>query len=329
MKDPHILIARKISGNLSPEEETELESWRTESPDHEDIYKEMLESWQLIDASSNWVIPDKDDVWKKINSHLINAKKSYTRSFLLKVASIAAIFAFAIGLTIPFFYTPWENRHDAKPITVKSPRGQKSEILLPDGTAVWLNSGSTLTYYTNFGEVNRDVELEGEAFFEVAKNDAHEFNVFADGIKVKVLGTAFDVNAYSDNENIEVSLVRGLISLSSDPSRRISDLTVSPDQKVIINKKTLDYNLITCNAEVESIWRLGRMRIENATMKEVVKKMERWYGVNIELKGKEINDNYWFTIKTESLTEMLELINKITPIKYTINGEEVTIQSRK
>ena len=90
----------------------------------------------------------------------------------------------------------------------------------------------------------------------------------------------------------------------------------------------MQFSVVSCDAETEGIWRYGRMKIESASMEEVIHKMERWYGVNIHLAENKDTRKYWLTIKTESLTEMLELINKITPINYSINGEEVHVRYR-
>lgn len=323
-QDILIAITKKLSGEISSEENEALSKWRKDDPQNENVFRDMEESWLLVRKSSSWVIPDTETIWEKIRVKIEKpVLKTYSRSILIRVASIAAVVTFVLGLSIPFIFSQKNSEDlDAMPISIKLPKGQKSELILPDGTSVWLNSGSTLTYYTNYNKDNRNIKLEGEAFFDVAKNKDLKFNVFAGDIKVKVLGTAFNVNAYSDNENINVSLLRGEVSLYSNTKETL----IRPNQKVIFDKKTLHCTLVNCDAENESIWRLGRLKIEGATIDEIIKKMERWYGVDIQLQGKKINELYWFTIKTESLTEMLELINKITPIQYSIKGEEVIIR---
>lgn len=105
---------------------------------------------------------------------------------------------------------------------------------------------------------------------------------------------------------------------------------MKPNQKAIIPLREMEKcKLAACDAEVESVWRLGKLKIENENLQEIVQKMERWYGIKIQLHDVPENKRYWMTIKTESLREMPEIINRVTPITYTINGEEVSITGRK
>ena len=143
-------------------------------------------------------------------------------------------------------------------------------------------------------------------------------------IQINVHGTAFDVNGYKEDASIEVSLLRGHVSIANDQGNLLADM--KPDQKAIIRKDDFSQNrLIACNADTESVWRYNKLKIENEPLETVLHKMERWYGVHIQLSGSPKHKHYWLTIKTESLTEMLEVINKITPIDYKIDGEEVNI----
>jgi ferric-dicitrate binding protein FerR (iron transport regulator) len=148
-------------------------------------------------------------------------------------------------------------------------------------------------------------------------------------VKVLVHGTAFDVNGYGDHSELEVVLLRGHVTVvSALTDKLLADM--KPNQKVIIPLREMEKcKLAACDAEVESVWRLGKLKIENENLKEIVQKMERWYGIKIQLHDVPENKRYWMTIKTESLREMLEIINRVTPITYTINGEEVSITGRK
>lgn len=128
---------------------------------------------------------------------------------------------------------------------------------------------------------------------------------------------------------MEVVLLRGHVTVVSTlTDKLLADM--KPNQKVIIPLHEMEKcKLEACDAEVESVWRLGKLKIENENLQEIVQKMERWYGIKIQLHDVPENKRYWMTIKTESLREMLEIINRVTPITYTINGEEVSITGRK
>lgn len=163
----------------------------------------------------------------------------------------------------------------------------------------------------------------------MVRDSKRQFDVSVGDVKVLVHGTAFDVNGYGDHSELEVVLLRGHVTVvSALTDKLLADM--KPNQKAIIPLREMEKcKLTACDAEVESVWRLGKLKIENENLKEIVQKMERWYGIKIQLHDVPENKRYWMTIKTESLREMLEIVNRVTPITYTINGEEVSITGRK
>lgn len=207
---------------------------------------------------------------------------------------------------------------------VRSAKGQKTQIFLPDGTKVWLNSATQISYNSNYNRKNRYIYLKGEAFFDVEKNENTMFIVDVDGVSVNVHGTAFNVTAYEDDSIVSVSLNRGRVGVEST-NNRYTITRLLPNQQVTVNRKDLSSTLTECDAELNSLWTQDRLKLEDATTGELFKKMEHWYGVNIKVSNIDPGNSYSLTIKTESLREMLELINKLTPITYQINGEEVRV----
>ena len=261
------------------------------------------------------------------NLHLVKPVKMYTRRLLYRAVGVAAILALILGFSFSTLFPKEEE--DARLVSFTAPVGQKAEVSLPDGTKVWLNSGSTLTYSTDYAKDRRSVKLNGQAFFDVVRDSKRQFDVSVGDVKVLVHGTAFDVNGYGDHSELEVVLLRGHVTVvSALTDKLLADM--KPNQKVIIPLHEMEKcKLEACDAEVESVWRLGKLKIENENLQEIVQKMERWYGIKIQLHDVPENKRYWMTIKTESLREMLEIINRVTPITYTINGEEVSITGRK
>lgn len=328
MENIYIIISKYLSGTASPQEKEELMNWRNADAGHEQEFQELCESWQITHAGMHPVIPDKEQVWGKImsNLNLVKPVKMYTRRLLYRAVGIAAMLALALGFSLSLMVSEEE---EAKLVSFTAPVGQKAEVCLPDGTKVWLNSGSTLTYSTDYAKDRRSVKLDGQAFFDVVRDSKKQFDVSVGDVKVLVHGTAFDVNGYGDNSELEVVLLRGHVTVvSASTDKLLADM--KPNQKAIIPLRETDKcKLAACDAEIESVWRLGKLKIENENLQEVVQKMERWYGVKIQLNHMPENKRYWMTIKTESLREMLEIVNRVTPIAYTINGEEVSITGRK
>lgn len=326
-KIPYGLIVKYLSGEANLDEIAMLTSWREESDKNESTFQEYREVWTISSGTST-AIPDKEVVWQKIMANIRKVNpRLYSRTFILRITSIAATIALLIGFSLSYFIPFNDKEIQLNDMVVRTPGGQKSEVILPDGTFVWLNSGSTLTYNSGYGTMNRKVSLEGEAFFDVAYNKEKTFEVLIEDVSVQVHGTAFGVKAYKEEKSVDVSLLRGHVTVHSNSSNQLlADL--HPGKKAVVDKNSLMCNIETCNAEIENIWRYGKLRIENESISGIAAKMSRWYGVNMSVQGNLKNEKYWFTIKTESLTEMLNLIDKISPINYSINGEEVTIRYR-
>lgn len=251
----------------------------------------------------------------------------YSRSLLIRVSTVAAVIALVLGFSLSFLFNNQDESWQAAQFenVIMAPPGQKTQLVLPDGTLVWLNSGSRLSYNYQYSTRDRVVNLEGEAFFDVKKDTQYPFIVKAGEVDVKVHGTAFNVSAYADEENIMVALLRGKVSLLSAADQNVLTY-LSPDQIATVSKMNLSCRVESCDAEIESSWHHNLLKFDGIPAGEVWKKLERWYGVDITLSNIDPSRVYWFTVKTESLTDLLEMINKITPIEYKLNGKEVTIR---
>lgn len=322
----HTLISRYLSGEATIQEKVELDAWRNADVNNEKEFQELSESWNLVHTDFSFIAPDKEQVWNKIMTNLnrLQPVKMYSRTIFYRTVSVAAMVALIVGISLPLLFS---EKEESKFVSFKAPIGQKAEVNLPDGTSVFLNSGSVLTYSTGYSRVNRSVKLEGQAFFDVARDEEHPFNVSVGNVNVLVHGTSFDVNGYEDNAEIAVTLLTGRVDILSSLSDKVL-ANMRPNQKAVIPYGKDQCILTACDAEEEAIWRLGKLKVNGEGLAEVVRKMERWYGVKIALNNINTSKHYWMTIKTESLKETLEIINRITPIDYSINGEEVTITCR-
>lgn len=301
--------------------------WRKESIVNEVLFLEYEESWIISGASQEWVKSSKKVVWDNLETAIHRSytepkkEKKARRKYIMLLSAVASI-AFLFGIFLPQF----RSTNEGHITTIKTPKGQKAEVSLPDGSIAILNSQSSISYNLYYGEKHREIKMEGEVFFDVAQKEEHAFNLYANDMKVEVLGTAFLVNAYQNADMLSVALLRGKVKVNSQIAN--CDLTLQPNQRIIIDKNLKSYSIVDCNAETEVLWTQGQLKVIDLSMKELIGRMEHWYGVNISFEGDYGESRYWMTIKTESLTEMLELINKITPIRYSIQGEEVRIKYR-
>ncbi len=206
-------------------------------------------------------------------------------------------------------------------VEVVSPLGARTNFELPDGSKVCMNSGTHLKYAANFAG-KRSVEVEGEAFFEVVHNRLSPFTVHTSELDVKVLGTKFSVSAQPDEDNVEVILAEGKVQL--DGTRSPFSGTLVPDQMFVFNKTTLAGEIKKVNAGQLTAWKDGLLIFRNEPLKEVVKRLGRWYNVRFEISDPEVeNFRYRATFKDEPLEEVIRLIALTAPIEYKIEDRKM------
>lgn len=328
---PYKLLAKYLSGQCTLAEREEVDAWLQADTEHIRLLDNLQKQWENIQVDkSTYVIPDKAVVWSKIQNrirHQVRQVPMYSRLLLIRISSVAAVAALVLGFVLSsLFHDSGETWQAARfENVIMAPPGQKTQLVLPDGTLVWLNSGSRLSYSYQYSTCARVVNLEGEAFFDVKKDTQYPFIVKTGTVDVRVHGTAFNVSAYTEEADVVVALLRGKVSLLSAVGQKVLTY-LSPDQIATVSKKDLSCQVAPCDAEVEASWHHELLKFDGVPAKEVWKKLERWYGVDITLSNVDPAKTYWFTIKTESLTELLEMINKISPIEYKLNGKEVTIR---
>lgn len=210
---------------------------------------------------------------------------------------------------------------------ISAPHGSRVQFTLPDGSVGHLNGGSRLKYPIDFLK-KRDVSLSGEAYFEVAKDEKHPFTVSTKYADVQVFGTRFDVCAYEGDVEVYTTLEEGSVKVINKMGKTYAML--NPGEQNVISKTDGKMENITVNTHLYTSWKDEMLRCNNSPFDEVVKKMERWYGVKINLdKSLKYSENYTFTVKTESLRELLELLSVTTPMSYKIDNDSVLIYPLK
>ncbi|MDU1892904.1 MAG: FecR family protein [Dysgonomonas sp.] len=317
--DLKALLNKYIAGNIKTDDFRSLRDLASNTSDKE--LDTTLQSLWMESESKPMNLGTKEEVRENLQRQLhITEKKRFLNWKNIAVSILLP--ALILSTTYLFITSRLESEQK---FVVESAKGQKTQIYLPDGTKVWLNSGSYITYNSKYNRGNRSVSLKGEAFFEVEKNENSKFIVDVDGVAITVHGTAFNITAYENDSLISVSLNRGKVSVENTNSLHLI-ANLLPNQEIVVNRNDLSSELTHCDAELNSLWTQNRLKLEEATPSELFKKMEHWYGVNITIENENHKNKYSLTIKTESLREMLDLINKLTPITYSINGEEVTIR---
>ncbi|MCD6354786.1 MAG: FecR family protein [Prolixibacteraceae bacterium] len=309
-----------LKGKLSKEHEQELLFWLKKSVANKKLF---LEEQELLSRSFD-IRNDKmvNSQWRILKQRLrAGNKQNKTKILFLKAASIAAAFIVGVLFTtavITKYFLPGEQLAQIQNIT--TPYGAKTKIELPDGSSVWLNSGSTLSYPSKFNKT-RPVTLTGEAFFEVEKN-GKPFIVSTNYGEVEVKGTSFDVKAF-ERENFQTTLVTGSVLIREKDSK--NEVTLRPGQQVnLLNKQLKIKNVET---DLFTSWKDGKLIFRKEYLPTVIKRLARWYNVKIILANDKRLSNIWYsgTLEMESFSEVLELLKITAPIDYTYNEKTRTI----
>lgn len=206
--------------------------------------------------------------------------------------------------------------------TVSTPRGGQYQIVLSDGSKVWLNAASSIRFPTAFSASLREVELTGEAYFEVAKNKEKPFQVKVRDLKIAVLGTHFNVKAYEDESEIKTSLLEGSVKIIQGKEAGL----LKPGQQAVINFK--DDKVKIANADMVEViaWKNGLFRFEGANIETIMREIGRWYDVEIVYAGKVPRRRFEGKInRNAGLSEVLRIL-ELSNVKFSIAGKKIIVQ---
>ena len=210
-----------------------------------------------------------------------------------------------------------------KAVTLK---GEKTQLQLPDGTKVWLNSCTTIEYAENYGHDNRDIHLTGEAYFEVAKNENTPFTVRVCGVEVKALGTAFNISAYPEDEQLVTTLFCGAVVIQ--PALTRQQITLAPDQVAVYHKNDNKIEVMPYDRNLFAQWRGGYLTFDMMYLQDITKLLERNYNVVFRYENQKIK-NFKFSgsfRNSEDLTEILDVIRTNTGIRYQKRRDTIVIR---
>ncbi len=328
---------------INPDKESEI-FWNNWLASHPDQKPTILEAREIvISLDFQMLEPTEEDhdqvlfnILKGSNAkHVSASKRLYSLKYKTTLLRMAGIFLVLL-VTGAIYYNYRINSQQAssleKIITKANPRGQKSQITLPDGTVLWLNSESKIKYSSSFGEKDRQLELQGEAFFEVAENKEKPFTVHVNEIQVVALGTSFNINAFPENRSVTVALVTGKVlvketlSLKNKKKPHFQDVVLIPGER--LSYDLINFSIEKSYYELKSAfpWKDGTIIFNNASFEEVKTTLERWFNVNISVTENIKRDwNFSGEFQRESLERILEHIGFIEDFKFSKEGNDITI----
>jgi ferric-dicitrate binding protein FerR (iron transport regulator) len=320
------LLPGYLSGELSDNDLEMIDEWRKESPENEALYRKSLKAWESIPLLKEMEQFNSFQALKKVNSRLSQAEPV---KWWLNIQRAAAILLLPLMVYTSYLINQNQSKKNVLETvmtqTITSRQGMVSQFTLADGTQVWLNSDSELQFPIRFSGDKREVKLKGEAYFEVTKNEKQPFRVNANELKVDVLGTSFNVVNYEDEQQSEVILVTGKVKLSSENGGAIKQFgTISPGIRSVFEKTTGKIYAEEVDVDKFIAWREGNLIFREDQMDEVVKRLSRWFNVEIFINDPEIrNYTYKATFRDENLVQVLNLLRLSAPIDYRITEREV------
>ncbi len=361
-KNINSLIIRYLSGNAGSEESEFLIKWLEESHDHRLEYFRTKRLW-LEMREKEKLIYRTDKSWRRLENRIVNndtIQKNKVMKFRYnwKTISVAASIAILIGISLYQGITLDNLRRiDDNINEISAPPGSRTKVSLPDGSSVWLNSGSSLRYTNDFGLKNRKVNLSGEAYFNVRHLGNIPFVVNTSALDIKVLGTEFNVKAYPDENSIETTLIKGEVEVNTSKKGSIySPIVLKSRQKIIYEKGKEDWEMENVeetddkleikdsNADVpesnirianvskpedDAAWKDEKLIIKSETLDEMARKLERYYNVEIIFRDDSLK-NYRFsgTLDQVTIEEVFRAIESTAPIEYTLLKNQIFLSMK-
>lgn len=341
--DKKILI-KYIEGTTTTEESQKVLEWIDKSKANEDYYVSLLNMKALEGISSAQCPVDiSDKEMHEIESQITNTKKKNNLRFVYAIAA-------TIILLVSVFINVWQytsHQEGVKRVQLAADKssvlysyytdkGVKGKIVLPDSTVVWLNSCSKITFPIHFSKEQRDVQFEGEGYFCVAKNTHSPMIVTTPkGMNIKVVGTKFVIKSYSNDNFEQATLFSGKILVSNDllskegSGKKTKVTEMIPGESITFGEKIKPVRSFNVDTLKSSAWKRGKLLFQQTPMTEVCKTLERWHGLDIIVKDKDLyNYNFTADLGSESIVQIMELLKFTMPISYIIESNTVYITHR-
>ena len=316
------LLFRYCEGKLSGDERKHVEEWISASKENEELAKTVHELYWAADTLSVMDKVDADKALKKVNGKLVRRK--FKTVFLW--AERAAAIMFIPLLSAYLFQIKNSDVAEARMMEIRTNPGMTTAFVLPDGTNVSLNSGSVLRYPEFFSGDKREVELIGEAFFDVTKDPNKRFVVKTTGDeRVEVLGTSFNMEAFPGDSILSTTLLEGKVRFVSDAG----SVQMSPGEKLVYNNKTSKAKLTKTNGEAETAWKYGKIIFDNTPFNEVLRMLSKRFNVDFLVKNEKYRkDSFTGTFSTQRLEQVLDVFSISSKIKWRYVPTDKTEEKR-
>lgn len=333
------LLHHLIDDTLTPAERKELTEYVRRHTTREEFFKLFDEVWT---AQEEALMPRdlQDRMYARIMERIspdadaqmtakdggASARKNIMVRKIGKVMQIAAAACVAAAICILGTYLFIKQSEEPATFAVTAERGQRAGVTLPDGTLVWLNSGSSIRYASDYGDGTRYVSLSGEASFAVAKDPGHPFIVEARGVTTEALGTEFNISAYDTDDILTASLYEGSVRVSYSDASTI----LKPHQEVSIDLRDMTATVTSDDSEMsEAPWRRDELTFNGQSLDEIAVMLRRVYNTEIQIDDPSLGKECFVgTIRNTNIRNFIDIINLTTPIDYYFKGDTIHLRRR-
>lgn len=329
------LLDRFMRDGLPAEEEKELWTWFKRPEAREYLFRYYHQFW--TEMKDKTLSPDvQNQMFRKIQRRIHpDGRKEEEQKVIRRISFRQGMFyaaAVVLLMILVTFVYQYKDKSDVvtdyslQIYKVLVDKGQRASVVLPDGTRVWLNSHTELTYNGDYGKKNREVILSGEGYFEVAKDSISPFIVKAGEMEIEALGTAFNVRAYSEDKESTATLFEGKVRTSVGKN----EVLLRPHESVRVNKASREMDISPEFTDYARMWKDNELVFRGETMEEVAVMLDRLYNVKVQFASERVR-HYRFSgvIKNNSLENVIELISLTAPIVYKKVAGNIIIDERK
>ncbi|MDR2087065.1 MAG: DUF4974 domain-containing protein [Dysgonamonadaceae bacterium] len=320
----NILLEKFLRKEASAEDTAHLREVFFQAGSKEAVFDLYKEKWEEgISSSVDTKIQKR--IWMRLEKQinvdtLISVKFSIWKKYSRIAAAVLLPLLFA-GLG--YYYSENKFYQSQNETIVHVDKGQKAGLQLPDGTQIWLNSGSSITYNKTYNRKDRVVYLQGEAYFEVYVNKEKPFTVKADGISVEAIGTRFNVKAYPEDDCITTTLLDGCVRVSN---HSLSDL-LKPNERLAFSRNTGRFTKsVLPDAERSMFWRNNQLAFEQERLEDIAKVLEHMYNVHVKFASENLKDIHFSgKINNNNIESILQLIAFVSPVCCTMENDSTVV----
>jgi len=351
------LMSRSLSGEATIDEEETLQQMLLQDAVMQQQYDLLKRMWHKEEQPVTAVAgkestEDISHILKKAKTEtaaqVVNMHSKYRYAW--RVAAAAAVIILCIG---GWYINSSQTAAVIDTQQLEAQNGSRTRTILPDGSNVWLNAGSHISFHKNFTGATREVTLEGEAYFDVVKQPGRPFIVHVSGYDIKVLGTAFNVKSYQTDTTVETTLLRGLVQVTSRGTPGQTPIFLHPNEKLIVHKAPDAGNTATLKPDaakasaanglglytiqkldtaqtaeekIETAWVYNRLEFKGDSFYELSKKLERWYNVTIVFDDEAVQKlNFYGSFETETIQQAFEALKAASNFNYSITDHEIHV----